>query len=109
MVPAFQTLKTFYEARYLPAAATQLGASSLPGGLAYYQALLGWFTTTNLDARQIHDLGLKEVARINEQMDATMRRFHNAVIDGGALPLQVLEAQIDEWIAGQLAVAKCLG
>ena len=72
VVPAFQTLKTFYETRYLPTAATQLGASSLPGGLAYYQALLGWFTTTNLDARQIHDLGLKEVARINEQMDATV-------------------------------------
>jgi uncharacterized protein (DUF885 family) len=72
VVPAFQTLKTFYESRYLPAAASQLGASSLPGGLAYYQALLGWFTTTDLNARQIHELGLKEVARINEQMDATV-------------------------------------
>ena len=71
VVPAFQTLKTFYEARYLPAAATQLGVSSLPGGLAYYQALLGWFTTTNLDARQIHELGLSEVARIDAQMATT--------------------------------------
>ena len=70
-MPAFQTLKTFYEARYLPAAATQLGVSSLPGGLAYYQALLGWFTTTNLDARQIHELGLSEVARIDAQMATT--------------------------------------
>jgi uncharacterized protein (DUF885 family) len=72
VVPAFQTLKTFYESRYLPAAATQLGASSLPGGQAYYQALLGWYTTTNLDARQIHELGLKEVARINEQMGSVI-------------------------------------
>jgi len=28
-----------------------------------------------------------------------VRRFHNAVLDDGALPLTVLEARIDEWIA----------
>lgn len=72
VVPAFQSLKQFYEARYLPAAANTLGASSLPGGPAYYQALLEWFTTTKLDAKQIHELGLKEVARIAAQMDANV-------------------------------------
>lgn len=30
-----------------------------------------------------------------------LRRFHNAVIDNGALPLEMLEAQIDGWIAGR--------
>jgi len=30
-----------------------------------------------------------------------VRRFHNAVIDDGALPLTVLEARIDEWIENE--------
>jgi uncharacterized protein (DUF885 family) len=28
-----------------------------------------------------------------------MRRFHNALIDDGPLPLDVLERRIDAWIA----------
>ena len=32
-----------------------------------------------------------------------LRRFHNAVIDNGALPLDVLEAQITDWIAAERA------
>jgi uncharacterized protein (DUF885 family) len=72
VIPAFRSLKVFYESRYLPAAAQTLGVSNLPGGAAYYQALLEWITTTRLDAKQIHDLGLQEVTRIATQMDATI-------------------------------------
>ena len=32
-----------------------------------------------------------------------LRRFNNAVIDQGALPLNVLDRVIDDWIAGELA------
>lgn len=32
-----------------------------------------------------------------------MRRFHNAVIDHGAVPLDVLEEQIADWIANEKA------
>jgi uncharacterized protein (DUF885 family) len=49
-------------------------------------------------------LRAKAKAALGERFD--VRRFHNAVIDGGALPLQVLEAKIDEWIAGQRVAAK---
>lgn len=38
-------------------------------------------------------------ARLGERFD--LRSFHNAVIDNGALPLDVLDTLIDEWIAGQ--------
>ena len=34
-----------------------------------------------------------------------LRAFHDQVIDAGALPLDVLESQIDTWIAGQKAGA----
>jgi uncharacterized protein (DUF885 family) len=35
-----------------------------------------------------------------------LRRFHNAVIDNGPLPLSVLEREIDAWIAAEAAAAK---
>ncbi len=70
VIPAFRSLKGFYETRYLSAASQRLGASALPGGMPYYQAMLAWNTTTDITPRQIHDLGLAEVARIDAQMNA---------------------------------------
>lgn len=40
-------------------------------------------------------------ARLGNRFD--IRRFHNAVIDNGALPLSTLETIIDEWIAAEAA------
>jgi uncharacterized protein (DUF885 family) len=73
VIPAFRSLKAFYEERYLPGARDGIGVSELPAGLPYYQALLGEATTTELTPRQIHDLGLREVSRIGARMDAIMR------------------------------------
>jgi uncharacterized protein (DUF885 family) len=70
VIPAFRSLKAFYETRYLPASSQKLGASALPGGMPYYQAMLAWNTTTDMTPRQIHELGLSEVARIGAQMNA---------------------------------------
>jgi uncharacterized protein (DUF885 family) len=72
VIPAFRSLKAFYEERYLPAARDSLAASSLPPGMPFYQALLDWNTTTDLSPRQIHELGLREVARIGAQMDGSV-------------------------------------
>jgi len=41
-------------------------------GDAYYQTLLNWYTTTDLSAEQIHQLGLDNVARIQDEMRAVM-------------------------------------
>jgi uncharacterized protein (DUF885 family) len=67
-------MKAFYETRYLPAAASRLSASALPPGPAYYQAMLDWHTTISLTPAQIHETGLREVARIEAQMDAMTAR-----------------------------------
>ena len=72
IVPAFRSLKTFYETSYLPVARERLDVSSLPAGPAYYQAWLDLHTSTDMTARQIHDLGLAEVARIGAEMDAAV-------------------------------------
>ena len=49
------------------------GVWALPGGDAYYDAALRWNTSTDLDAEQIHQLGLSEVARIQREMDIKLR------------------------------------
>jgi uncharacterized protein (DUF885 family) len=73
VVPAFRALKTFVEKTYLPAARRDLSVSTLPGGAAYYDALIAQRTTTALSAKEIHAIGLSEVERISKKMDATMR------------------------------------
>jgi len=72
VVPAFLRLRTFYAERYLPAASDNIAASALPPGARYYEAMLGEYTTTHLSAKEIHELGLTEVARIAKEMDATV-------------------------------------
>jgi uncharacterized protein (DUF885 family) len=76
VAPAFLQFKTFYETRYLPAAQARhgIGAYDLPGGAAYYQALISEMTTTSMTPREIHDLGLREVARIETEINDVIRR-----------------------------------
>ena len=76
VIPAFRDLKQFVVSTYLPAAARRkgLGVSQLPGGRDFYEALIANSTTTSLSAREIHDIGLREVARIRKEMEATIAR-----------------------------------
>jgi uncharacterized protein (DUF885 family) len=50
------------------------GVWKLPDGKAYYDFLLKNFTTTELTAEEIHDIGLREVARIHGEMREVMKR-----------------------------------
>src|SRR3546814_808465 len=70
-VPAYTELLGFLREEYLPNARTNISASSLPDGPAYYQAMIAKFTTLDLTAEQIHQIGLGEVARIKAEMEAT--------------------------------------
>jgi len=76
VIPAFRDLKQFYESTYLPAAARRkgLGVSKLPGGADYYQALITSSTTTTMSAKEIHEIGLREVARIRAEMESVIAR-----------------------------------
>jgi uncharacterized protein (DUF885 family) len=51
------------------------GAWSLPGGDAYYQARLAFYTTTDLTADQIHRTGLDQVKAIRAEMEAVKARI----------------------------------
>jgi len=51
------------------------GLSRLPGGTEAYAYALRRFTSTHLTADEIHQIGLREVARIEGEMDAILRRL----------------------------------
>ncbi|GAB3381113.1 DUF885 domain-containing protein [Massilia agri] len=62
--PALRRLSTFLEKDYLPKTRTSAGWNALPNGAAWYAARVAGMTTTNLTPEQIHEIGVKEVARI---------------------------------------------
>ena len=72
VIPSFRRLRDFYEKRYLPVATEAIAASALPPKQRYYEARLAFYTTTRMTPREIHELGLAEVARIGKAMDATV-------------------------------------
>jgi uncharacterized protein (DUF885 family) len=69
VAPAYQKLLAYYRDEYLPKARKTIAAEALPDGKAYYQAQIKEFTTTDLTAEQIHQIGLSEVARISAEME----------------------------------------
>ena len=50
------------------------GAWKLPDAQAYYAARLRHYTTTDMSAQEVHDIGLKEVARIQDEMREIMKQ-----------------------------------
>jgi uncharacterized protein (DUF885 family) len=74
VVPAYTKLLDFIRKEYLVKARTTIAASALPDGAAFYQARIEKFTTLELTPPQIHEIGLSEVARIEDEMQATMQK-----------------------------------
>jgi uncharacterized protein (DUF885 family) len=68
--PAYKQFAAFIRTDYIPYTRTTLSVNSLGGGKRRYQAALRRFTTTDLTAFQIHQIGLKEVDRITGEMAA---------------------------------------
>ena len=65
--PAYQKLGNFLATEYAPKGRTDPGAWAMPDGDARYRFAIRRLTTTNMDPGAIHELGLKEVARIESE------------------------------------------
>ncbi|RZK18108.1 MAG: DUF885 domain-containing protein [Hymenobacter sp.] len=78
--PAYQQLIAYLTA-LRPRSTTDAGVWKFPDGAAYYAYCLRLNTTTNLSAKEIHALGLREVARITAEMQAILRAQHEAGAD----------------------------
>jgi uncharacterized protein (DUF885 family) len=73
VIPAYRKLLSFWLSEYVPGARRTVAARELPDGDAYYRAEIREYTTLDQSPEEIHQLGLKEVARIEADMQKTMR------------------------------------
>ncbi|MDW8263487.1 MAG: DUF885 domain-containing protein [Phycisphaerales bacterium] len=73
VVPAMRKFKQFFEEEYLPACLDNVGIWQLPRGDRMYSHFARRYTTTRLTPDEIHELGLREVARISAEMDQVMK------------------------------------
>lgn len=69
LVPQFQKMSAFLQTEYLPASRKTSGIGALPNGSDLYKAYVKQWTTTEMTPEAIHELGLKEVARLKSEME----------------------------------------
>ncbi len=72
--PAYERVIAWAQGELPNAPSGRVGAVSLPDGLAWYAAALKINTTTDLTPQQVHQIGLKEVTRIEAEQDALARK-----------------------------------
>lgn len=69
VVAQYKKIKSFFEKEYFPNTRKGLGISTVPNGAEFYQNRVNYYTTsTKYTPEDIHQIGLKEVARIKEEM-----------------------------------------
>ncbi len=73
IMPARREWARFLREDYLPRAPETLGLVHRPGGRELYAFLVRGYTTTDMTPDEVHQLGLREVARIRARMDTEMR------------------------------------
>ena len=73
VIPAYAKLLAFYRSDYLPKARASVAARDMPDGDAFYRGQIRIYTTTDLSPEDIHQLGVKEVGRIDAAMREQMR------------------------------------
>jgi uncharacterized protein (DUF885 family) len=88
MLPAYRKFAAFVKDEYAPRGRSEVGMWALPEGVHRYNVRVRQSTTTNLTAEQIHEIGLREVARIEGEMLDVAKRL-------GYSDLQSLNKAVD--------------
>lgn len=78
--PAVESFIEFLLERYIPAGRDNIAIEKINGGKAYYRSQIKYYSTLNLSADAIHDIGLREVKRIRKEMQAVIKA---SGFDGG--------------------------
>jgi uncharacterized protein (DUF885 family) len=74
VLPAYQRINQMF-ADQLPRATDDAGVWKLPRGDAFYRHALAMHTSTSMTPDEIHAVGLREVARIEAEMDTILRQL----------------------------------
>ena len=72
--PTYQELYDFLINEYLPESRDTIGISDVPNGKEWYEYLARYHTTTNLTPDEIHEIGLREVAKIRAEMEGIIEQ-----------------------------------
>jgi uncharacterized protein (DUF885 family) len=75
VLPEYRKFGKFVKDEYAPKGRTEVGIWSLPDGQARYAFRVKQSTTTDMTPEEIHQLGLKEVARIDAAMLAIAQKM----------------------------------
>ncbi|MCY2685751.1 DUF885 domain-containing protein [Salinimicrobium sp. TH3] len=88
VIPAYKKMHDFMVEDYLPQGRESSGITDIPGGEDFYKHQIKLYTTTDMTAEEIHELGLKEVERISQEMmkvkeqvgfEGSLKEFFNYV------------------------------
>src|SRR5664279_5094920 len=74
VIPAYQHFANFVKTDYAPQGRTTLAITSLPDGQKRYENNIYARTTTHLSADEIHQIGLREIDRIEAEMTAIAKK-----------------------------------
>lgn len=74
VIPEYKKFYQFFTQEYMANCRKKVGISELVRGDDYYQYLIEFYTTTDMTADEIHQLGLDEVKRIRGEMEAIIKQ-----------------------------------
>jgi uncharacterized protein (DUF885 family) len=74
VIPAYKQFANFVKTEYAPQGRTTLAVTSLPDGQKRYENNIYARTTTHLSADEIHQIGLREIDRIEAEMLAIAKK-----------------------------------
>lgn len=77
LYPAMRRYRDFLVNEYLPAARDQIGIVQNPAGADCYRAAVRSFTTLDVPAQEIHEIGLREMDKIQGEMRTIAQRSFN--------------------------------
>jgi len=69
IIPTYKKFHDFLKNEYLPNCRETSGINDIPGGREYYEYLIKYYTTTDLSADEIFEIGQKEVDKITQEME----------------------------------------
>ncbi|MBT1446162.1 DUF885 family protein [Shewanella sp. JM162201] len=73
VLPQYQAFYDFMTTEYMPNARETIAAYDMPNGNAFYENRVRYYTTLDMTSDEVHQLGLKEVARIRAEMEEVIK------------------------------------